>query len=77
MEIEQEKIVGKLFDTIPLLNNDHLDVIIQTMDENQSKIFLIHAVKYAFHMGVFSLAESEVISKSIRILNSTNQKNME
>lgn len=67
--MEEEKIFGKLFNTIPLVNEDHLDILLQTMDEEHSKYILIQAVTYAYHSGVFSLGESEVISKSIRTLS--------
>jgi hypothetical protein len=40
------------------------------MDHNVAKVFLIQAVQYAFERGAFNLVESEVISKSVRILNS-------
>jgi hypothetical protein len=39
------------------------------MDKEQSIYILTQAVSFAFHSGVFSLGESEIISKSIRTLN--------
>ena len=68
MEQKQE-LYGKLFNTIPLYNEDHLDAILSTIDKEKSIYFLTQAVNFAFHSGVFSLGESEIISKSIRTLN--------
>jgi hypothetical protein len=66
---QQQELFGKLFNTIPLYNEDHLDVLLSTMDKEQSIYILTKAVSFAFHSGVFSLGESEIISKSIRTLN--------
>lgn len=67
MEQEQE-IFGKLFETIPLYNEDHLDTILNTMDKDNANYLLIQAVKYAYTTGVYSLGECEVISKAIRTI---------
>jgi len=67
--MEEQKLFGKLFNTIPLLNEDHLDVLLQTMDRDNSIYVLIQAVKYAHESGVYSLGETEVISKCIRTLS--------
>jgi hypothetical protein len=64
--MEDEKLFGKLFNTIPLYDESHLDTILTTMDKKTASYMLIQAVKFAYHQGVFSLGESEVISKSIR-----------
>jgi hypothetical protein len=65
MEQEQE-LFGKLFNSIPLYTESHLDVMIDTMDKEQSIYYLIQAVSHAYHSGVFSIGESEIISKAIR-----------
>ena len=67
--MEEQKLFGKLFNSIPLLNEDHLDVLLQTMDRDNSIYVLIQAVKYAHESGTYSLGESEVISKCIRTLS--------
>jgi hypothetical protein len=67
--MEEQKLFGKLFNSIPILNEDHLEVILQTMDKDTSIYFLIRAVKYAHESGTYSLGETEVISKCIRILS--------
>ena len=67
--MEEQKLFGKLFNAIPLLNEDHLDVLLQTMDRDNSIYVLIQAVKHAHESGVYSLGETEVISKCIRTLS--------
>ena len=67
--MEEQILFGKLFNTIPLLSEDHLDVLLQTMDKDSSLYLLIQSVKYAHESGVYSLGESEVISKCIRTLS--------
>lgn len=66
---EEKQLFGNLFTTIPLLSEDHLNVIIQTMDKDKAIYFLTQAVKQAYHSGNYTLAEAEVISKCIRVLS--------
>ena len=66
--MEQEKLYGKLFNTIPLYSEEHLELILDGLDKENSIQLLIHAVKLGFHQNVYSLGECEVISKSIRVL---------
>jgi hypothetical protein len=68
MEEEQE-LYGNLFGTINLLNEDHLDLILSTMTKDHSIYYLVEAVKSAHKRGAYTIGESEVISKSIRVLS--------
>jgi hypothetical protein len=68
----EEKVYSKLFNSIPLLTEDHLQTLLDVMDKEQAIFILVHAVKYAHHNGIFSLGESEIISKSIRTLTQSN-----
>lgn len=67
MEQENEK-YGNLFGTIDLLSEDHLELILSTMDKEHALYYLIESVKSAHSKGVYSIGESEVISKAIRTL---------
>jgi hypothetical protein len=67
MELENKNF-GNLFNTIDLLNEDHLELILSTMDDEHALYYLIEAVKCAHRKGSFSIGETEVISKSIRTL---------
>ena len=75
MENQEEELYGKVFDEIPLVSEEHLDLILSSMSNEEAVYFLIHACKSAYHRGVFSIGESEILSKAIRIANKqlTNQ----
>lgn len=69
MEEMEKELFGKLFGTVPLVDEGHLELILQQMTKVESTYLLIQAVTHAYHQGVFSIGESEVISKCIRVLN--------
>ena len=68
-EENKEELYGNLFGTINLLNEDHLEIILTTMDKEHSIYYLVEAVKSAHKRGAFTIGESEIISKSIRVLS--------
>jgi len=82
--MEEEEIYGKLFNVIPLMDDNHVDLLLSTMTKETAIYYLTHAVNLAYHNGVYSLThavnlayhngvyslgESEILSKSIRMLN--------
>jgi hypothetical protein len=67
--MQEGEIYGKLFNVIPLMDENHVDILLDTMDKETAIYYLTHAVNLAFHNGVYSLGESEILSKSIRLLN--------
>ncbi len=67
--MEEEKLYGKLFNTIPLYNEEHLELLLESLDREYSIQLLIQAVKLAFHQNIYTLGECEVLSKSIRVLS--------
>jgi hypothetical protein len=75
--MEEQELYGKLFNTIPLLNEDHLEIILATMDEKTALYYLTQAVKFAYQNGIYSLGECEVISKSIRLVHRTSEEGAE
>ena len=66
----ENKLYGNLFNTIDLLSEDHLEVILETMDKSHALIYIIESVKAAHDRNAFSIGETEVISKSIRVISS-------
>jgi hypothetical protein len=44
------------------------------MDKEQSTYYLIQAVSHAYHSGVFTIGESEIISKAIRTISKKEEK---
>jgi hypothetical protein len=69
----EENVFGILFETIKLENENHLEIILQTMDKNSATYILTQAISYAYKRGAYSLGESEVISKALRVLNKTEE----
>ena len=70
METEENKeLFGNLFGTIDLLSENHLEVILSTMDKEHSLYYLIESVKAAHKRGAFTIGEVEIISKAIRIMS--------
>jgi hypothetical protein len=67
--MDEKDLFGKLFNVVPLYDENHLETILETMNQENAIFLLIHAVKHAYHSGIYSIGESEVISKSIRVLS--------
>jgi hypothetical protein len=67
--MDEKDLFGKLFNVVPLYDENHLETILETMNQENATFLLIHAVKHAYHSGIYSIGESEVISKSIRVLS--------
>ena len=61
--------VGQLFDSINYYTIEDFDKFVSNLNNEQSLYCLIQAVQYAHSKNLFSLEESEVISKSIRTLS--------
>jgi len=66
----EKEIFGNLFNTIELLNEEHLDAILTTMDKDHALQYIIEAVKVAHKRGAYTIGEVEVISKAIRTISS-------
>lgn len=65
----EDDLFGNLFGTINLLNENHLEIILSTMDREHSIYYLVEAIKAAYKRGAFTIGESEVISKAIRTMS--------
>ena len=61
--------IGQLFDSINYYNIEDFDKFVSNLNNEQSLYCLIQSVQYAHSKNLFSLEESEVISKSIRTLS--------
>jgi len=73
--MEEQQLYGNLFNSIPLLSEDHLEMMINTMDEKTAIYYLTQAVKFAYENGVYSLGECEIISKSVRLVHRPSEEN--
>jgi hypothetical protein len=68
--MENEKTpINLLFGSIAVYKPEDVDLIIDNMTFEQSLFYIMQAIQYGHHSNLFSLQESELISKSLRILN--------
>jgi hypothetical protein len=67
---EEKELFGNLFGTINLLSEEHLELILTSMDREHAIYYLIESVKAAHKRGAFTIGESEILSKSIRVISS-------
>ena len=67
--MEQEKQpIAHLFEDVAIYKPEDIDNLIDNLTEEQSKFMLIRAVQMAYKNGLYSLTESEIVSKSLRKL---------
>ena len=71
---EKNQNFGNLFGSIDLASEEHLELILSTMNTEHAIYYLIESVKSAYKKGVFTIGETEVISKSIRTLLRENNE---
>ena len=67
--MNQENTYGQLFGSIPLYSEDHLELMLESMDKEQASYLAIQALVHSYKQGIFSLGESEVVSKIVRTLS--------
>lgn len=60
--------IAFLFEDVAINSPQHVDNLIDNMTEEQAKFMLIKAVQMAYKNGIYTLTESEIISKSLRVL---------
>lgn len=68
--MEEKKPQGVLFDSIPYYSLQDFSNLVDTLTTPQSLFILNKSVEHAYKMGVFTLLESEVVSKCLRQINS-------
>ena len=61
-----------LFDSIQYVDDKSLGIFIDNLKLEQSIYVITEALNYCHRGGLFSLHESEIISKSLRILNNSD-----
>ena len=65
---EQKQPIAYLFEDVAIYNPEDINNLIDGLTEEQAKFMLIRAVQMAYKNGLYSLTESELISKSLRTL---------
>lgn len=63
-----------LFDTITYHDIHDIQNLIDGLTKEQALYILTKCVEYSYKNGIFNLIESEVVSKSIRLLNTNSTK---
>ena len=67
----------KIFQNYPIENNVEFELLLSSVEKEQALFFLIEAVKYANSNNVYTMSETELISKCIRTLYSPPIKKSE
>jgi len=67
MEQEKQPIMY-LFEEVAIYNPEDIDSLIDNLTEEQAKFMLMKSIQMSYKHGLFSLPESEIVSKSLRIL---------
>ena len=67
----------KLFDILSYTNSEDLDNILKSVSHEQSLFFLTLAIKSAYNRNTFTMEETELLSKCLRVLQSTESENIE
>ena len=65
---QQKQPIAFLFEDVAIYKPEDIDNLIDNLTEEQAKFMLIRAVQMAYKNGLYSLSESELVSKSLRIL---------
>ena len=65
---QQKQPILFLFEDVAIYKPEDIDNLIDSLTEEQAKFMLIRAVQMAYRNGLYSLTESEIISKSLRTL---------
>ena len=65
---EEKQPIAYLFEEVAIYKPEDIDNLIDNLSEEQAKFMLIRAVQMAYKNGLYSLTESEIVSKSLRML---------
>ena len=68
--MEQKQPLGLLFDSIAYYTPNDISSICDNMNLEQAYFMIIKALEYSHNHRIFTLQESELVSKSLRIMNS-------
>ena len=65
---QQKQPSAYLFEEVAIYKPEDIENLIDNLTEEQAKFMLIRAVQMAHKNGLYSLTESELVSKSLRML---------
>lgn len=66
--MEQKDPIGALFDSVLYYSPEDIKKLIDDLNSEQSFYILTQSVEYAHKSGLFTLTESELASKALRVL---------
>jgi ActR/RegA family two-component response regulator len=67
--MEQKQPIGFLFDSIAYYTPNDINSLCDDMTLEQAYFMIIKSLEFAHVQKIFSMQETEIISKSLRILN--------
>ena len=65
---QQKQPIAYLFEDVAIYKPEDIENLIDNLTEEQAKFMLIRAVQMGYKNGLYSLTESEIVSKSLRML---------
>jgi hypothetical protein len=65
---QQKQPIAYLFEEVAIYKPEDIENLIDNLTEEQAKFMLIRAVQMGYKNGLYSLTESEIVSKSLRVL---------
>jgi len=75
--MEQKQPIGLLFNSVAYYTPKDVDTLCDDMNLEQAYYMMIKALEFAHNARIFSLQESELVSKSLRVMNNHFTNNEE
>jgi hypothetical protein len=69
--MEDSKPIGFLFESIAIYDESSVETFLDKMNRDQASYVILQAIYMAHSKGIYSLQESEILSKAIRLINKT------
>ena len=66
--MEEKQPIGYLFESIAIYDTDSLNIFLEKLTVEQAFYVVIQALEMANKKGIYTLRESEILSKSLRLL---------
>ena len=67
--MEQDKQpITYLFEEVAIYKPEDIENLVENLTDEQAKYMIVKAIQMAYKNGIFSLTESEIVSKSLRRL---------
>ena len=67
--MEQKQPIGLLFDSVAYYTPNDVDNLCDEMNLEQAYYMMMRALEFAHKSRIFTLQETELVSKSLRVMN--------